>query len=372
VKPFWHPLSTVLLDAPRCFATTTLVRMMLGAEGRVRMIYAGDRMWPALRHGAAFELIPLPSGPVARGTLVLAAPDGIPDLLRVAAADGESVRLVADSDPGSEWAASSAALLGTARLPIRASSRRRARLRRLTLDLQEAWRGRVDREENPAATVQDKYESQATHYARDASAMDPRLLERIRQRADAGGSLLVLGSGVGTECLTLAASGFRVTGVDFSPAMVRFAREEAQRRGVAIDFRLADVRTLAFPPGGFDALLFTYDVYSFLPSRADRVALLRRLATWLAQDGTIFLSARRLRSGYERLILSLQWLALQRGGFGEWGDSHTRWIPGDGSLRRSFVHVFTEGALREEAERAGFRIESWEGGHGILSRSPAP
>ena len=54
MKTLWHPLSTILLTEPPCFATDGLVRMLLATERRVRMRYAGDRMWPAVVHGAPF------------------------------------------------------------------------------------------------------------------------------------------------------------------------------------------------------------------------------------------------------------------------------------------------------------------------------
>ena len=53
------------------------------------------------------------------------------------------------------------------------------------------------------------------------------------------------------------------------------------------------------------------------------------------------------------------------------GDSHARWIPDDGSLRRSFVHVFSPSRLRAEARQAGFHSEPWEAGHGVLIPDPA-
>ena len=37
------------------------------------------------------------------------------------------------------------------------------------------------------------------------------------------------------------------------------------------------------------------------------------------------------------------------------GDSHTRWIASDGTLRRSYVHVFPERALASEIAEGGFR-----------------
>ena len=57
MRGFWHPLSTILLANPRCFATDGLVRLFLEAEQRVELVYAGDRMWPTLGQGERYIII---------------------------------------------------------------------------------------------------------------------------------------------------------------------------------------------------------------------------------------------------------------------------------------------------------------------------
>jgi 2-polyprenyl-3-methyl-5-hydroxy-6-metoxy-1,4-benzoquinol methylase len=173
-----------------------------------------------------------------------------------------------------------------------------------------------------------------------------------------------VGSGSGRECFALAREGFVVTGLDFAPAMVERARAGARRRGLAVEFRLGDVRSEALPDAPFDAVLFTYDVYSFLPTRDGRIDALRRVRGNLSPQGSLFLSARRLRSAYGGALLGLQWVAAR--GRVEWGDSHTRYLSSDGRLRRSFVHLFSSRRLRAEIEAAGFAQESWRRAHGVL------
>jgi SAM-dependent methyltransferase len=367
VRPFWHPLSTILLFEPPCFATDALVRMLLDTEQQVKLVYAGDRMWPSLHHGASFTVRPPGDGIPAVGTVVLVSRAGIPDLLRVSATHDDALSLTADAEPGSTLSLPPDAVLGHTRLPSLAPSERRATFRRLVLDLREAWRGRPDPGLHPTGTVREKYEMQAALYAHAGGAdIDPRLLERLRDRIPGGGGVLVVGSGSGRECFALAEDGWRVLGVEFSPTMVALSVAEARRRELDIDFRQTDIRELALEGRQLAGVLFTYDVFSFLPRRRERIDLLRRLRSWLRPDGAVFLSARRLRSLYDRLILTLQWLALQRKCGAEWGDSHTRWIPHDGALRRSFVHVFSPRQLRAEIASADLRAGPWKGGHCVL------
>jgi len=337
LKPFWHPLSTLFLADPWCLATTEPLRLLLRAGG-VRLRYAGDRMWPALRHGATLELQRVAPAALRPGDVVVAPVERVPDLLRVEGLEEGHVRLRADADPDFAARVPTTDVLARAPLPARRVSPLFRWRRRVALDLIEAWRERVDAGGGDAAgSVLEKYDYQAPFYARASGPdMEPALLESVRRVVPPGGDVLVVGSGSGRESFALAESGFAVLGVDFSPAMVALAAAEAARRGLDVEFRTADVRALDLEPRYLAAVLFTYDVYSFLPA-VDRGDTLARLAGFVAPDGVVLLSARRIGSAWERAVLGLQWLAGRRRGGGRWGESHTRWIAADGRLRRSFV-----------------------------------
>jgi glycine/sarcosine N-methyltransferase len=51
--------------------------------------------------------------------------------------------------------------------------------------------------------------------------------------------------GIGTQALGIALNGHKVTGSDLSPAAVRRAKREADRRSLAIDFHVSDMTSLA-------------------------------------------------------------------------------------------------------------------------------
>lgn len=283
------------------------------------------------------------------------------------AGSGGDVSITADADPAPLRCLTARDLLGRVE---RAPPRRvwSGTLVRTFLDLREAIVAGPDAVGDRAETVRDKYDDQAVHYDRPASeGIEERLAARILDRVPRGGRVLVAGSGAGREAFALERLGFRVTGVDFSPRMVAAAQAEAVQRGSSVTFVEADLRSHDEAPSSFVAVVFTYDVYSFVPGRDDREALLRRLCGWLVPGGVLFLSARRTHGAWDRAVLSLQWLArAARGGSEAWGDSHTRWLDASGTLRRSFVHVFTDRRLDREASAAALRRVSWEGGHGVF------
>ncbi len=82
-------------------------------------------------------------------------------------------------------------------------------------------------------------------------AIDP-LLDAAEVRS--GARVLDVASGPGYVAAAAAARGARVTGVDFSLAMVRLAR--AQNPGVK--FRKGNAESLPFPDGSFDAVVMNF------------------------------------------------------------------------------------------------------------------
>ncbi|HHW87255.1 MAG TPA: class I SAM-dependent methyltransferase [Chloroflexi bacterium] len=105
-----------------------------------------------------------------------------------------------------------------------------------------------------------------------------------------GSRVLDLTCGPGLYAVALAERGCYVTGVDFSPASLRYAREEAARRGVAAacTFIEQDVRTVQLEAGVFDAALFLYGQLAVFP-RHEAQALLELAANSLRPGGMLCL-----------------------------------------------------------------------------------
>ena len=340
---------------------------MLASGKSLELIYAGDRMAPALRHGQSIFL-EAPGGELAAGDVVVASHGGVPDVYRIDAIGADELLLAADADPAPPIRAARGTVLARVRIPARRTGPFRRHLRRVLLELAEAWEGQLDAAPEITATVRSKYDIQAPFYA---TASGPDLEESLRRRivgqVPRGRRILVAGSGTGRECFALAREGYDILGVDFSPEMISRARQKAEQLRFPIAFHTADLREFRAAPGSLGAVLFTYEVYSFLPVARERMDLLRSMASWLGPGGSIFLSARRARGMFERLVLSIQWLRARRISGRSWGDSHTRWIAPDGVLRRSFIHIFPAWRLTQEARRAGLRPARFQGGHVVLS-----
>jgi ubiquinone/menaquinone biosynthesis C-methylase UbiE len=87
----------------------------------------------------------------------------------------------------------------------------------------------------------------------DTQVTPPEVMEFIARTLP--GKALDLGCGTGTNAITLARHGWRVTGVDFIPKAISAARAKAARSGFAIEFLVANVTDLSALSGPFDYVL---------------------------------------------------------------------------------------------------------------------
>ena len=149
----------------------------------------------------------------------------------------------------------------------------------------EDWNRRyLDREHEPAA--------------------EPNRFVFAELAALAPGRALDLGCGMGRNAVWLAEGGWDVTAVDFSDVAVRRARRLAARRGVRVEWLLADLRDYAPPEGAFDLVLLAY---VHLP-REERRLVLRRAAAALAPGGTLLV----VLYTPDDLVADLEGLAIER------------------------------------------------------------
>jgi SAM-dependent methyltransferase len=98
------------------------------------------------------------------------------------------------------------------------------------------------------------------------------------------GRAVDLACGEGRNSLWLASKGWDVVGVDFSRVALDKARSIAERRGLHVDWVLADVTTYQPPAGAFDLVLVAY---LHLPAAAMRSVFEGAVAA-TAPNGVVF------------------------------------------------------------------------------------
>ncbi len=130
------------------------------------------------------------------------------------------------------------------------------------------------------------------------------LVERARAEVDglkglfeergvpSGGAVLDLACGIGRHSVLLAEEGYRVVGVDLSPAFIARAEELAAERGVAgrVEFRVGDMREvgrlLTDFRGGFDVVVNLFTSMGYWDEGTD-AKILRQLSDLCAPGGVL-------------------------------------------------------------------------------------
>jgi SAM-dependent methyltransferase len=135
--------------------------------------------------------------------------------------------------------------------------------------------------------------------ARQASILDAVIREicgpHVRQILDAA-------CGIGTQTLGLAELGYRLTASDISSVEVERARAEANRRGLNVDFCLADMRHLSdVHQRQFDAIIACDNAIPHLLSDADILLAFEQFYRCTVPGGGCIISVR-------------DYAALERGG----------------------------------------------------------
>jgi SAM-dependent methyltransferase len=103
-----------------------------------------------------------------------------------------------------------------------------------------------------------------------------------------GACVLDLCCGQGRHCVPLAEHGFRVTGLDLSPAYLELARQAAKAAKVTFETVSADMREIPFE-NHFDAVINMYSSFGYLESEAEDIHVLESVARAIKPGGRFFL-----------------------------------------------------------------------------------
>ncbi|MEX9943563.1 methyltransferase domain-containing protein [Providencia rettgeri] len=127
--------------------------------------------------------------------------------------------------------------------------------------------------------------SQDHDWASRRQSVIEQQVEWIANQLLPGAQILDLGCGPGFYTHRLAELGFHCTGVDFSPAPVSWARQQAQNANLNIDYVQQDIRAY-WPDRPFDFIMMTFGELNVF-STVDASTIISRCALWLQPSGRL-------------------------------------------------------------------------------------
>jgi ubiquinone/menaquinone biosynthesis C-methylase UbiE len=195
------------------------------------------------------------------------------------------------------------------------------------------------------------WDKHARNYDRQMAFWERRLFGDGRQWVcgQATGEVLEVAIGTGRN-LPYYPQGIRLTGIEFSPAMVDLARRQAQQLDVEVDLRLGDAQALDLPDDSFDTVVCTLSLCA-IPDQRQAVAEMRRV---LRPGGRLLLLDHVAAA--PRWVRAIQWLLEQV--TIPLGEEHL--------LRRPLLQVQAEGFQIERAEQSKLGIVER-----LVARKPA-
>ncbi len=121
------------------------------------------------------------------------------------------------------------------------------------------------------------WDKSAKSYDREMAFFERLLFEGAREWAcgQASGDVLEVAIGTGRN-LPFYQPDVRLTGIEFSPAMLELARERASALDRQVDLRLGDAQALDLPDAAFDTVLCTLSLCA-IPDERRAIAEMKRV-----------------------------------------------------------------------------------------------
>jgi len=153
------------------------------------------------------------------------------------------------------------------------------------------------------ARLRDYWDKHAPNYDRQMRFFDRHLFGDTRtwvcQQASGNVLEVAVGTGLNLGCYP---DHIRLTGVDFSPAMLERARDRARKLGRTVELRAGDAHALEFPDGSFDTVVCTFSLCA-IPDERQAVAEMGRV---LRPGGLLLLADHIASSAWP--VRAVQWL----------------------------------------------------------------
>jgi SAM-dependent methyltransferase len=190
-----------------------------------------------------------------------------------------------------------------------------------------------------------------------AAGLAPVERELFERWVPPASRILVVGSGTGRDLIALAGQGHTLWGVEPSTRAIELSRRFLDARGLTATLVPGFFEDVA-PGGPFDAVIFSYFCYGYVPVSARRVRLLRKAAGLLAPGGRLLVSYTVMERPHDLLPRLANLSAAVTG-------SDWRLEPGDSvSLRLErpagplffFEHAFTVQEVLDELAAAELQV----------------
>ena len=179
-----------------------------------------------------------------------------------------------------------------------------------------------------------------------------------------GSSVLDIGCGSGRTTFPLVKLGYKVTAIDLTPAMIKYAKEMSKELKVKADFKVGNAKDLKFKDNSIDNVIFSFNGWSQVPGKENRQKVLDEVYRVLKPGGYYIFSAhvRKFRNKYLGFWIK-QWTKqyiLRNLGFKfkevEYGDRFFKRASRETFKNDQFIHIANRNIVKKMIKNAGFEL----------------
>lgn len=186
----------------------------------------------------------------------------------------------------------------------------------------------------------------------------------IRKYFKPNSTILDIGCGTGRTTICLHELGYKVTGQDITPAMIKSAKEIAEFKKLKIKYEVGDVTNLKYKYCSFDNAIFSFCGWNQIPGENYRINALKEVFRILKPGGHFILISHTRKIRGFTIFWTKQWLKLyilNPLGFNikeiEFGDYfYNVESTNESGIQKQYVHMPRLRTVRNQIAKAGFDL----------------
>jgi len=182
-----------------------------------------------------------------------------------------------------------------------------------------------------------------------------------------GSKILDVGCGSGRTTFPLIRMGYKVIGIDLTPAMITSAKKIAEELKTKTDFNIGNVTNLEFINENFDGALFSFNGWDQIPGKEDRLKALKEVYRVLKPGGYFIFTSHIREIGKRTPYWIMQWIKmyiLERFGFPaneiEFGDKFWKNATREKYKHGQYIHIPKLSEIKQQIAHAGFELVIYE------------
>jgi ubiquinone/menaquinone biosynthesis C-methylase UbiE len=176
---------------------------------------------------------------------------------------------------------------------------------------------------------------------------------------------LDIGCGTGRSTIPLFKQGYKIIGIDITPAMIKNAKKIAENKGLKINYKVMDACNLKFRKKSFDNVLFSNQGWTQIPGSKNRLKALKEIYRVLKPKGRYIFSVHQRRwfsKYFSNWIMGwFKFYILKNLGFKtdelDFGDRFfKRETKGSKFKTKQYIHIAKIKGVERQLKKIGFKI----------------